>query len=245
MPSSIMIKRMKFIPAYEFMLFPKLAPELRGMIWHFAANYQRTITIRGADPYVEANQMVAKHNAHIVPGILHANRESREIALKHYQIHFGPQFGGRHIFFNYDVDGLYFPFPSDLDAFYGWANDGMSQQDNSFLALSERLPMEKKLKRLVIGNTIMLLGNALLRRFWRVEEVVLEAPPESFPPYTETWNNHLAALEKLWKVASKGEKTPTVKTVTTDEFMDLVHEETKNNMREEQFRAAERLYREG
>ena len=56
--------------------------------------------------------------------------------------------------------------------------------------------------------------------------MVLEAPPESFPPYTETWNNHLAALEKLWKVASKGEKTPTVKTVTTDEFMDLVHEET-------------------
>jgi hypothetical protein len=55
MPSSNMIERIKFIPAYEFMLFPKLAPELRAMIWHFASNYQRTITIRGAEPYAEAN----------------------------------------------------------------------------------------------------------------------------------------------------------------------------------------------
>jgi hypothetical protein len=70
-----------------FALFPKLAPELRNMIWSQVACEPRTINIfRLDEDCASQSSNVEGQTRH--PGILHACRESRKEALKHYEEHY-------------------------------------------------------------------------------------------------------------------------------------------------------------
>jgi hypothetical protein len=89
MSTSKAVENVESITVVEFTVFDKLLPELRIMVWRFAANYQRTITIHdfGGSGCQRTGRLV-KHNATAVPGVLHANSEARATALKHYTLFF-------------------------------------------------------------------------------------------------------------------------------------------------------------
>lgn len=126
MSTSKAVENVESTPSLEFTIFPKLLPELRIMIWRFAANHERTITIHDfGGSECHRTGRFAKHNATAVPGVLHANSEARATGFMHYTLRFGPQFNGNPIYFNCNADGICFPNFNDLDAFYEIRNRGM------------------------------------------------------------------------------------------------------------------------
>ncbi|TVY19713.1 hypothetical protein LARI1_G003218 [Lachnellula arida] len=88
--------------------FPKLPLELRNMVWTYGANLPRNLDIWaptiGEEMTFHWNYHQNSLNFHPfkfcstrpVPGILHANRESRTIALKFYELSFGTEFNPAH-----------------------------------------------------------------------------------------------------------------------------------------------------
>lgn len=74
----------------EFHLFSNLPPELRRPIWYFALPGPRSI---GYPPWEEA---------HEPPAILRVNRESRQVALEHYEISEGS--GRRKTYIDFKTD---------------------------------------------------------------------------------------------------------------------------------------------
>lgn len=162
------------IPTGSFTYFPKLPPELRSRIWLFAANHGRTITIRD-DGLVRVRRV--HHNAKVVPGILHANAESRSIARKHYQEHLGPHFNGKAIYLNYDADTLCFPTLLDFNTFYGIEYGAKALAD--IVAVCRE--MEEKLKHLIVSGGTVIRYHNLLTRFWRAEKMVVGTPFNDHP----------------------------------------------------------------
>jgi hypothetical protein len=89
------------IPPTEFPRFNELKKYIRKRIWHFALPRARMIkltkTPNAADIYSTAP----------VPAILHANRESRALALRYYRLAFAPEGGIAKTYFDFSRDYLY------------------------------------------------------------------------------------------------------------------------------------------
>lgn len=80
--SSSAVRSPPHITPTSFKKFPLLPRELRDQIWECAAQFPRQIRLR---TLVLKEHYATADNWH-VPGILHANRESREWGLKHYEL---------------------------------------------------------------------------------------------------------------------------------------------------------------
>jgi hypothetical protein len=230
MSTSKAVENVESITVVEFTVFHKLLPELRIMVWRFAANHQRTITIHDfGGSGCQRTGRFTKHNATAVPGVLHTNSEARTTALKHYTLLFGPQFNGNPIFFNYNADGLCFPNFNNLDAFYGLLSRGLFglvTRPTKLQVTPAHLELENNLKRLVIGSSNIYLRNWLLERFWRVDEVLIEIPGTP----TEDWDTILAGLVSKWNVASNGKNTPKTTMITWEKLLNLIREEMVNDI---------------
>ncbi len=230
MSTSKAVENVESTPALEFTVFTKLIPELRIMVWRFAANHKRNITIHySGGSGCQRTGRFAKHNATAVPGVLHTNSEARATALKYYTLRFGPHFNGNSIYFNYNADGLCFPNFNDLDAFYELPNRGMFgmlRRPTRLQVHPAHLELEDNLKRLVIGSSNIYLRNWLLERFWRVNEVLIEMPGTP----TQDWDTILAGLVSKWEIASKGQTTPKTTMITWDQLQYFIREEMVNNI---------------
>ncbi len=81
------------------------------MIWNYALPGPRVVKL-SSDPKLRVVKGYGK-----TPGMLHANHEAREIALKHYTPAFGALFNDRNVYFDFDVDGLMIDdrFMDDVD----------------------------------------------------------------------------------------------------------------------------------
>src|SRR5277367_1421779 len=87
-----------------FHLFPKLPIELRRMIWAFALPGPRQIKLFTKP---DACLVRRKSTKGLAPIILSANREAREVALRHYETwHNADAFGYQYI--DFAIDGIYF-----------------------------------------------------------------------------------------------------------------------------------------
>jgi hypothetical protein len=122
----------------EFTLFPELPKELRLEVWTMAAKEPRIIeiyqfycyrdpieesipdSIEGFIPedddddddeeseFLERINLNPFYSPAALPAILHVNQESRDVALKHYQLSFPNAENPAAIYWNPAVDTLYF-----------------------------------------------------------------------------------------------------------------------------------------
>ncbi|KUJ13452.1 uncharacterized protein LY89DRAFT_754180 [Mollisia scopiformis] len=102
----------------EFLPFPRLPVELRLEIWENAIPKQRKVAVISLDGAwstlystrgrVERGTAFQSRALTQVPAILHASRESREVALGHYKPCFGAHFDGNPVYFNISEDKLLF-----------------------------------------------------------------------------------------------------------------------------------------
>jgi hypothetical protein len=158
---------------------PKLLPEPRLKIWELATISPRVITITSADITTQdenGNITTAyhvMHNAPPLPNIVRACRESRETALRQYDLAFGAQFSGRQIDFNFDQDILFF---RDCHALKSWVG---GRHVTAWIGFTDD---EKKLKVIAIGG---MPGTAfdnetcnLLNAIWWLEKLILQGPEE-------------------------------------------------------------------
>ncbi|KAK0101464.1 hypothetical protein ONS95_006636 [Cadophora gregata] len=118
----------------QFTLFEKLPMELQHMIWWFALPGPRAVHFkisgtRGHGFAIASELAIAKVKVTTsIPGVLHAVRDSRAIALKHYQLAFEDHPRVQTMFFNYDHDYLHIS-PLLLEAlFAGAAMEAVREQ---------------------------------------------------------------------------------------------------------------------
>jgi hypothetical protein len=97
---------------HTFTLFPKLPPELRNMVWRFAASEPRVVKIFSERPNPKdwtstiADHQIYSDSRQHIPPILQATSESRRVALKFYTPAFASRIGYP-IYFNFSYDILY------------------------------------------------------------------------------------------------------------------------------------------
>jgi hypothetical protein len=96
-----------------FTLFPELPFELRLKCWSFVAPGPRRVHIKYQTKYntTNARAVVAFSgwtSPDPAPVILHICHESREEALKSYQLSFGSVFSEARVYFNFSIDTLCF-----------------------------------------------------------------------------------------------------------------------------------------
>lgn len=164
------------VTAPSFTLFLQLPPELRNMVWTFAAQEKRIISItedsrsfRDFSPddprYDRAyeDQVIVTHNA-TTPRIMHACRESRSIGLDFYKLRLGASFFDKPIFLNYELDALHFQNRSDFAAFYKHDYDlaKLTQHYHDFKELMSELKM------LIVGSHRDCFLSLYMTDFWQV-----------------------------------------------------------------------------
>ncbi|ESZ92212.1 hypothetical protein SBOR_7399 [Sclerotinia borealis F-4128] len=86
----------------QFSKFSKFPLELRIQIWELVAFHQRILELN----YCVIDKRFVNYG--VAPAILHTNRESREIALRHYNLSFGTDKQLADIYFNPICDTIYF-----------------------------------------------------------------------------------------------------------------------------------------
>jgi adenine C2-methylase RlmN of 23S rRNA A2503 and tRNA A37 len=64
----------------EFKLFSNLPQELRILVWQFASQEIRVITVKNSSQTTREEDLKATHDAKTVPSILHTYQESRAIS---------------------------------------------------------------------------------------------------------------------------------------------------------------------
>jgi hypothetical protein len=100
------------------------------MIWKYTLPGPRTITIMRKDVHwkqvlkrIAAEGYVEPVTGAVaittVPAILHVNFEAREYAQKYYKLSFGDFLIYKPIYFNFDIDTLYFDGPGSVQEFLG------------------------------------------------------------------------------------------------------------------------------
>lgn len=108
------------IEYFEFPYFPKLAPELQTMIWKFAVAScgSRAVRVSLKSRWrKERKRLLGSGRSRqvrataTIPGLLHATRESRQIALKRWCLAFAHHLEQRPVFFDWKTDILYFDRP--------------------------------------------------------------------------------------------------------------------------------------
>jgi hypothetical protein len=102
----------------EFKLFPYLPLELRIIVWQFASQEKRVITIKNSSQTTREEDLKATHDAKTVPSILHTCQESRVICQNYYRLRLCAISHQNPIYFSYDHDVLHFPQNRDLVVFY-------------------------------------------------------------------------------------------------------------------------------
>jgi hypothetical protein len=126
-----------------FTLFPKLPTELRLKIWKYALPGPRAIKVqRGWPTFSHRIRAVAKP-----PAVLQTNSESRQLAMRFYELSFNNAIKGRPISIDYQVDALYMESWDAFKAFYK-----VARQFPNCAAAGEIRDMESRLRYLVLGN---------------------------------------------------------------------------------------------
>jgi hypothetical protein len=126
-----------------FTLFPKLPTELRLKIWKYALPGPRAIRVQRAWSTLSRRiRAVAKP-----PAVLQINSESRQLALRFYEVSFNNAIKGRPIGIDYQVDALYMESWGAFNSFYRFA-----RQVPNCAAAGEIRDMESRLRCLVLGN---------------------------------------------------------------------------------------------
>jgi hypothetical protein len=195
--------------------FPKLPFELRTKIWILAANEKRTITVQEdyvwtgyGDDSIFTTSLV-KHNAHSVPAILRTSYEARSAALRNYELYVSPCFKNKGFYINFASDTLAIQSLSALWSLY----DGLQETQTSWPA--HVVELEQKLRLLGVRNWAGALYRSRdllrrLRRFWRLEELLISTPRE------DDWNQkeRRAKVEKKlcdgWGALGCGENRPAI-----------------------------------
>jgi hypothetical protein len=88
----------------EFTCFPKLAQELRDMVWKLALPGANVVQIYAVRVSWAVQGLEASYQ---VPTLLHVCRESRLVAKEHYQTIFDDEFGDSPVYFNPALDVLF------------------------------------------------------------------------------------------------------------------------------------------
>jgi hypothetical protein len=112
----------------QFEKFLKLPTEIRLMIWKYTLPGPRTITIMRKDVHwkqVLKRMMVEGYADPVtgavavttVPAILHVSFEAREYAQKYYKLSFSDYLIYKPIYFNFNIDTLYFDGPGSVQEF--------------------------------------------------------------------------------------------------------------------------------
>jgi hypothetical protein len=96
----------------EFTLFPKLATETRLAIWKMAIPGPRVITIQVHNDATLNLRLLAASYA--IPAILHTSRESREVALKSYELAFANHQNVKPMYVDFSKDIIFAKNPRDL-----------------------------------------------------------------------------------------------------------------------------------
>jgi 2EXR family len=177
----------------SFTIFSNLSKELQLKVWESAAPSGRTITITSSDITTQdedgntTTTYHVTHNAPQVPSLLRACRESREIALRQYDLAFGAQFSGRRIYFNFDRDILFFRDCHALKSWFGNRNP----------ILGDFTEDEKKLKVIAVGGNpgteFDIATWNLLNGIWWLEKLILQEPEEDRRTETKS------LLQRTWK----------------------------------------------
>jgi hypothetical protein len=126
-----------------FTLFPKLPTELRLKIWKYALPGPRAIRVQRNWPTMSGPiRAVAKP-----PAVLQTNSESRQLAMRFYELSFNSAIKGRPINIDYQVDALYMESWGVFNAFYR-----VARQFPNCDAAGEIRDMESRLRCLVLGD---------------------------------------------------------------------------------------------
>ncbi|KAH7407244.1 hypothetical protein BKA64DRAFT_705652 [Cadophora sp. MPI-SDFR-AT-0126] len=129
-----------------FSIFLKLPLELRRIIWWFScANNQPRLIYISKRVYQEWwRGLVARYQ---IPSQLQANQESRECALRYYDLAFGTQMEGMSIYFNFAIDALVF---GDYQALYAFIRLWFNDDNEMDMA---KTPLDKKVLAVAVLDT--------------------------------------------------------------------------------------------
>ena len=160
-----------------FTLCPKLAPELRILIWKACLQTEvRIVRIQGYkwdDDYMNPDSFYKRRVLHAVnktPGLLHANRESRAEAVKVYLPVFGTRL--RHpVWFNFSRDFLIFDGRYPEWQFELFMNVG--RETSSVKSEPERQMLHAKLRNLVLCNYPTYAARRELDEFCNLDNLIL------------------------------------------------------------------------
>lgn len=150
-----------YLGATAFTSFPALAPEIRLQIWETAVPVGRAVPL-------EVHFTTGKYPGQTVPPMLHVNKESRDVALKHYMVYFpsapwsdeeckkeGIKVNSSPIFYNPSTDVL---------VLRGWSLV-RRLANRLYLAMAEEVEVEKKGKIRMIAIDEAAYNNIRPRNF--------------------------------------------------------------------------------
>ncbi|KAE9375935.1 hypothetical protein N431DRAFT_454528 [Stipitochalara longipes BDJ] len=214
-------------PVGEFVLFPKLPPELRNKIWELSIPGPRIVTITH-DPKdmaiveiekVEAWQSPfwrAKANAGPVPTLLHVNKEARSFMNHKYNLFFDVQTQGRPIYFDVARDTLCFPSREAIRTFLG--NFMKGDRKRAEEDVKHMHDVEHTIRFLALGQPLLYFGSLvrkILARYPNLEHVTIVK--------IMFWNRgaQISQLiihdcEKSWRAA--GSKVPTFEQISYRDY---------------------------
>ncbi|KAL2074794.1 hypothetical protein VTL71DRAFT_8573 [Oculimacula yallundae] len=177
-------------PAVTFHGFPQLALELRTMIWKFAARQVRVVEVEEIQAKYKGRIHVRRYGSKtLVPGMLHACDESREIGLRGYEkIVFDGIFTGSYI--NWDIDYIGYRPAFIWNTTYELDRFLSSQQPRTSPA-----KMAKKCRRMVIFDCYLAIWNShRMRKLKNLEEVVFLFPDDFGESCRGSGNVNLAPM---------------------------------------------------
>jgi hypothetical protein len=137
----------------QFVFFLRLPPELRRIIWWFSIPGPRTVTIfsqkeayvTNEDGHAACNPSISAKSNSKPSALLHATRESREIALKSYSLSFKEHLNQRPVYFRFSTDTLYMENWHAFRCFFG------RKKSYTQAKLLELQHLRKNLRILVLG----------------------------------------------------------------------------------------------
>jgi 2EXR family len=218
------------VPAVDFTLFKKLPPELRLIIWEYAAQERRVISIKHSHNRSATNirHCIATHDAFTVPGVLQACQESRMVGLMFFSLRLGAVFHSKPIYLNYKRDILFFQDTMDLVAFYNRA-----QYEEHHQSRAEIREVETNLKSIIIGShrsSLNFISNRFTARLWRLDYFYAQPPPDD--GYSlQWWKTDLLRLQNRWKKKTNNGKIPVIQNLKRRALVEMVRVETDKDPR--------------
>jgi len=225
----------------KFTVFPKLAPELRDMIWKLALPQPQTISIAatplfdwGTIAETDPHEFKLTSDASLMPlGLFLACKESRAIALKRYSRLF-KRLLGKSVYFDWKNDTLCL---NDPCAWYQFC-DISRLNGLTGCKLRRAMPRWQKyvrciaLRRDIPGEDYDELGEMLfLKAFPSLKTLIIEEDyrPAPRPQNQDSINDkNNQVLRKAWKQQLKNDdewKLPRIIWLTPDEMNRMVESE--------------------